>query len=210
MASRSPRVRGAGIPPVRRLCVFVRRYWETAVFVGSDRAVALGWDGALVLRERGGARLTSGADELLRGARAASIPVVVLTGTAVDRVASEARRLRVAEGLAIVIAGVEDEAAELRALATEYPCLARVAGSEEEIRAARRAGVLAFGFSGGGVAGARLRAAGAEAVLPRLDRALALRVTARRLFTVSGGALIERFSRAGRARFARRGRASGG
>ncbi|WP_245560372.1 HAD family hydrolase [Actinopolyspora halophila] len=186
MAFRSPRVRGVGAPPVRRLCVSVRRYWETAVFVGSDRAVALGWDGTLVVRERGGARLTRGADELLRGARAASIPVVVLTRTTVERVAFEARRLRVADGLSIVIAGVGDEAAELRALAAEYPCLARVVGSEEEIRAARGAGVLAFGFSGGGVPGARLRAAGAEAVVSRLDRALALRVTARRLFTVSG------------------------
>ncbi|WP_019853238.1 hypothetical protein [Actinopolyspora mortivallis] len=151
----------------------------------SDRAVVLGWDGVLVCRGGEGVRPVAGVTEALRGARRAGIPVIVLTELPVGDVAAEARRLDIVDGLAVVIADAVDQTAELRRLAREYPRLARVGGTEEEIRCARCAGVLAFGFSGAGGSGPRLRAAGAEAVFSRMDRALALRVTASRLFATS-------------------------
>ncbi|ASU79764.1 hypothetical protein CDG81_17525 [Actinopolyspora erythraea] len=151
-----------------------------------DRAVVLGWSGTLVECHRGGARLFPGADAALSGARLASIPVIVLTGHPLEEVAAHARRLRVADRLSIVIAGDRDPVAELAALRAEYTRLAFVGSTRAEITRAHRAGVLAFGFSGGGCSGKSLRAAGAESVLSKLDRSLALRVTEQRLFSASG------------------------
>ncbi|SFT74311.1 hypothetical protein SAMN04487904_10750 [Actinopolyspora lacussalsi subsp. righensis] len=153
-----------------------------------NRAVVLGWSGTLVQYHCGRARLVPGADTALLGARLASIPVIVLTEQPLREVASQARGLRVADRLSIVIPGSRDRVTELAKLRVEYPRLAFVGSTEEEIVAARSAGVLAFGFSGGGRAGRLLRAAGAEAVLSKMDRSLALRVTEQRLFTASGDA----------------------
>ncbi|SDJ70732.1 hypothetical protein SAMN04487820_101396 [Actinopolyspora mzabensis] len=153
-----------------------------------NRAVVLGWSGTLVRYHGGRARLVPGADAALCGARLASIPVIVLTEQPLREVATQARRLRVADRLSIVIPDGRDRVAELTGLRVEYPRLAFVGSTEEEILDARRADVLAFGFSGGGCAGRLLRAAGAESVMSRLDRSLALRVTEQRLFTASGDA----------------------
>ncbi len=151
----------------------------------SDRAVVVGWGGTIVDDRGRHARLMPGVRELLSGARAAGIPAIVLTRTAVGRVAVDARRLRIGSLLSMVIADTDDVAGELRRLRRDFPRLAYVGGVDVDVAAARSAGVLAFGYSGGWHAGSRLRAAGAEAVTSRLDRSFALRVTERRLFVAA-------------------------
>lgn len=154
-----------------------------------DRAVVLGWNGTLV--DSAGdrrARLMPGVSEMLAGARAAAIPVLVVTSAELTVVARDARRLGIGGLLSMVIADVVAPVAELLAVHRDFPRLACVSGVDSEIVVAGRAGVVAFGYSGGFHSGPRLRAAGAEAVIARLDRALALRVTAHRLFAVQGPA----------------------
>ncbi|MDR7302842.1 HAD family hydrolase [Haloactinomyces albus] len=154
-----------------------------------NRAVVLGWNGTLI--DGPGdrrARLVPGTSEMLTGARAAAIPVIVVTSVELAVVARDARRLGIGGLLSMVIADVEEPVAELAAVNHDFPRLACVSGVDSEIVAARRAGVVAFGYSGGLHSGSHLRAAGAEAVVARFDRGLALRVTANRLFAVQGHA----------------------
>lgn len=153
----------------------------------SERAVVLGWSGTLVDDRGAHTRLMPGVREFLSGARSAAIPVVVLTRTGVNDVALPASRHDISSLLSMVIADADDPVAELRGLRGDFPRLAYVGGVDVEVAAAVRAGVVAFGYSGGFHDGARLRAAGAESVTPRLHAGLALRVTERRLFAARAG-----------------------
>lgn len=155
--------------------------------VDSECAVVLGWGGTLVDDRGAHTRLMPGVREFLAGARAAAIPVIVLTRAAVAEVALQARRHHIGAMLSVVIADVDDPVGELRGLRGEFTRLAFVGGVDTEVAAAGRAGVVAFGYSGGVHSGARLRAAGAESVTPRLHAALALRVTEPRLFAATTG-----------------------
>lgn len=152
----------------------------------SDSAIVLGWTGTIVADRCETVRPMPGVRPMLDGARSAEIPVILLTPRPLSEVARGARRLRIASALSMVIADVADPVAELRALRGDFPRLAVLGSAESEITAAIAAGAVAFGYSGGRGSGPRLRAAGAESVLSRLDRGVAQRVTASRLFAADG------------------------